>query len=62
MNCCNHDCVQGRICPARVKVRYFAAEALPPSRAPAMIKRGAWVALGLTGAAYGYLLLALVIN
>ena len=47
---------------ARVKTRYPAAEALPPSRAPALLKRGAWVVLGLVGAAYGYLLLALVIN
>jgi hypothetical protein len=42
MNCCDHDCVQGRECPARVaKCRpvMLAAEPLPASPVVGYLKR-----------------------
>jgi len=42
MNCCDHDCVQGRECPARVaKCRpvMLAAEPLPASHVVGYLKR-----------------------
>lgn len=72
MNCCdeyaaNYGCRQGRDCPARVAPvgqRYPAAAPLPPSKAPALLKRATWVALsGVLGLLfYGWLLLALVVD
>ena len=67
MNCCDYDCVQGRNCPARVTRvgrRYMAAEPLPPSPLPALMKQAAKaVLLGFFGLLlYGALLAALVVN
>lgn len=48
MNCCDYNCNQGRNCPARVArvgARYPAAEPLPPSGSPRLLKRGAWAML-----------------
>lgn len=44
---------------ARVKARYPAAEPLPPSRAPKLLKRAAWVMLLLI---YCSLLATLVVQ
>lgn len=45
--------------PARIKARYPAAEPLPPSNAPKLLKRAAWVMLLLI---YSGLLATLVVN
>lgn len=67
MNCCDYNCTQGRDCPARVASvgqRYPAAERLPDSKAPRLIKRAAWFMLSgiFSLLFYGYLLVALVVN
>lgn len=67
MNCCDYNCVQGRNCPARVArvgARYPAAELLPDSAFPSLLKRAARaMLLGVIGLLlYGGLLAALVIN
>lgn len=54
MNCCNHNCNQGRNCPARVaKIgrKDYAKEPYPPSSAPRYIKRAAtWALIGIAAA------------
>lgn len=67
VNCCDYNCNQGRDCPARVcriGARYWAAEPLPPSIFPALMKRAARaVLLGILGLLlYGGLLAAFVIK
>jgi hypothetical protein len=67
LNCCDYNCEQGRNCPARVArvgARYPAFEPLPPSPAPALLKRAARVMLlGVIGLLlYGALLAAFVIK
>ena len=51
MNCCNHNCNQGRDCPSRVtKIgrRYHAKEPCLPSPAPRRLKRMAkWMLIGI---------------
>lgn len=51
MNCCNHNCNQGRDCPARVaKIgrKYHAKEPCPPSSTPRRLKRMAkWMLIGI---------------
>ena len=56
MNCCNHDCNQGRNCPARLaKVakigrKDYAREELPPVTWRGQMKSLAyWVVLALLG-------------
>lgn len=54
MDCCNHNCNQGRNCPARVaKIgrKDNAKEPYPPSPAPRYIKRAAKWALIVIAAA-----------
>ena len=67
MNCCDYNCNQGRGCPvrvARVGSRYLAAEPLPPSVLPALLKRAARaMLLGVVGLLlYGALLAAFIIK
>lgn len=70
MNCCDYECNQGRDCPARttpvakVGRRYQAAEALPPSVFPELMRRAARAALlGTIGLLlYAGVLFALVVN
>ena len=56
MNCCNHNCNQGRNCPARVaKIgrKDYAKEPYPPSSAPRHIKRAAkWALIGIAAALF----------
>jgi hypothetical protein len=56
MNCCNHNCNQGRNCPARVaKIgrKDYAKEPYPPSSAPRCIKRAAkWALIGIAAALF----------
>ena len=56
MNCCNHNCNQGRSCPARVaKIgrRGHAKEPYPPSSAPRYLKRAAkWALIGIAVALF----------
>jgi hypothetical protein len=53
MNCCNHDCNQGRDCPARVakaKPVMRAADPLPPSIWRYQLRRlGYWMLMGILG-------------
>jgi hypothetical protein len=53
MNCCTHDCNQGRDCPARVakaKPVMMAADPLPPSVWRCQLKKLAyWMLLGVFG-------------
>ena len=56
MNCCNHNCNQGRNCPARVaKIgrKDYAKEPYPPSPAPRYLKRAAkWALIGVAVALF----------
>ena len=56
MNCCNHNCNQGRNCPARVaKIgrKDYAKEPYPPSSAPRYLKRAAkWALIGTAAALF----------
>lgn len=56
MDCCNHNCNQGRNCPARVaKIgrKGYAKEPYPPSSAPRYLKRAAkWVLIGIAAALF----------
>lgn len=56
MDCCSHNCNEGRNCPARVaKIgrKYYAKEPYPPSPAPRCIKRAAkWVLIGIAAALF----------
>lgn len=54
MDCCNHNCNQGRNCPARaakIGRKDHAKEPYPPSPAPRCIKRAAkWALIGIAAA------------
>ena len=56
MDCCNHNCNQGRNCPARVaKIgrKDYAKEPYPPSSAPRYLKRAAkWVLICIAAALF----------
>ena len=56
MNCCNHNCNQGRNCLARVaKIgrKYHGKEPCPPSSAPRYLKRAAkWALIGIAAALF----------
>lgn len=62
MNCCNHNCNQGRNCPARVaKIgrKDYAKEPYTPSQAPRCIKRAAkWALICIAAAFFAILTLA----
>ena len=61
MNCCNHNCNQGRNCPARVaKIgrKDYAKEPYPPSSTPRRLKRMAkWVLICIAAAFFALLTL-----
>lgn len=56
MNCCNHNCNQGRNCQARVaKIgrKDYAKEPYQPSSTPRYLKRAAkWVLIGIAAALF----------
>ncbi len=56
MDCCNHNCNQGRNCPARVaKIgrKDYTKEPYPPSSAPRGLKRATkWVLIGISAALF----------
>ena len=56
MNCCNHNCNQGRNCPtreAKIGRKYHGKEPYQPSSAPRCIKRAAkWALIGIAVALF----------
>lgn len=64
MNCCNHNCNQGRNCPARgakIGRKDYAKEPYPPSHTPRRIKAAAMYALTCIAAVF-FAVFALVLG